>query len=110
MDLRICHAIAERRLLSFTYRGSERVVEPHLYGATMKRHEVLCAWVRRGGTASGSQPAWRTFSVNQITGLSILPERFDGPRPDFNPQDPTFEEVFRCVEPARDGASGAPVR
>lgn len=106
MDLRICHAIAERRLLSFTYRGSERVVEPHLYGVTRKRHELLCAWVRRDGTAS----AWRTFSVNQITGLSILPERFDGPRPDFNPQDPTFEEVFRCVEPAQGGAVHAPVR
>jgi hypothetical protein len=94
MDLRVCHAIAERRLLMFSYRGSVRVVEPHTYGSTRLGNEVLSAWLRAGWSRSEPEGGWRMFTWSETADVSILPEHFDGPRPRYNPGDPTFVEVF----------------
>jgi hypothetical protein len=94
MDLRICHAVAEKRLLMFTYRGSERVVEPHTYGRTTKHNDALSAWLREGWSQSAPAGGWRMFLVDEISALSILPERFTEARPRYNPNDPIFEEIF----------------
>ncbi|MBV9881266.1 MAG: hypothetical protein JO180_12255 [Gemmatirosa sp.] len=94
MDLRICHAIGERRLLMFSYGGGVRVVEPHLYGRTTAGHEALSAWMRPGWSRSDPAGGWRMFRLDAIEGLQALPERFDDPRPGFNPDDPHFPEIW----------------
>jgi predicted DNA-binding transcriptional regulator YafY len=99
MDLRICHAIAERTLLMFGYAGVVRVVEPHLYGVTTAGHEALSAWMRPGWSRQDPEGGWRMFRLDAVTDLQALPERFDAPRPDFNPDDPHFVEVFCRAAP-----------
>ena len=99
MDLRICHAISERRLLMFAYRGLVRVVEPHLYGRTTAKHEALSAWMRPGWSRTDPEGGWRMFLSEQLENLEILTETFQGPRPGFNRDDPHFVEVFSRVEP-----------
>ncbi|HJR63621.1 MAG TPA: hypothetical protein VJ803_07945 [Gemmatimonadaceae bacterium] len=105
MDVRVCHAIAERRLLMFAYRGALRIAEPHLYGKTTAGNDAMSAWMRPGWSRADPQGGWRMFRLDEVTDLSLLPEQFAGPRSDFNPDDPHFSEVFCRVQPA--DASGS---
>jgi hypothetical protein len=107
MDARICEAIARRHLLIFGYRGAVRVVEPHLYGRTTAGHEALSAWMRPGWSRIDPEGGWRMFFVDALDRVQVLPERFPGPRPDFNPQDAHFVEVFCRVEPSETPPSSA---
>jgi hypothetical protein len=94
VDVRICEAIASRRLLMFAYGGVLRVVEPHLYGLTTAGHEALSAWMRPGWSRADPQGGWRMYREDGLSALQILPEPFAGPRPGFNPADPHFREIF----------------
>ena len=96
MDLRICDAIANRRLLMFGYEGVVRVVEPHLHGRSAAGHELLSAWMRPGWSQADPEGGWRMYRVDAVERLQVLPERFDGARPGFNPADAHFVETF-CV-------------
>jgi len=111
MDLRICHAIANRALLMFGYRGTVRVVEPHLYGRNTAGHDALSAWMRPGWSRTDPNGGWRMFLLADLVSLSILPETFAGPRADYNAADPHFEAVY-CqlprVAPAASDASPTP--
>jgi hypothetical protein len=98
-DLRICHAIANRALLMFGYRGFVRVVEPHLYGRNTAGHDALSAWMRPGWSRTDPEGGWRMFLQADVTALSILPETFDAPRPDYNARDPHFEAVYCQLPP-----------
>jgi hypothetical protein len=94
MDLRVCDAIGRRNLLMFGYRGTVRVVEPHLYGRTTAGNEALSAWMRPGWSRTDPDGGWRMFLLDELADLSILPEQFAGPRPDFNAADRHFIEIF----------------
>ena len=101
MDPRVCAAIAQRKLLMFGYGGTVRAVEPHLYGVTTAGHEALSAWMRAGWSRADPEGGWRMYRMDAVTDLQVLPDGFPGPRPDFNPHDPHFVEVFcRVVAPA----------
>jgi len=105
MDLRICQAIAERQLLMFHYGGVMRVVEPHLYGVNTAGHDALSAWMRAGWSRVDPEGEWRMYLVDEVSDLQALPERFDAPRPDFNPDDPHFVETYCRVDaPPQRGA------
>lgn len=109
MDPRICLAIAERQLLMFAYGGAVRVVEPHLHGRTTAGHDALSAWMRSGWSRADPEGGWRMYRTDALEGLQILPERFPGPRPGFNPRDPHFVEVYcRVGAPGSETAAAAP--
>jgi hypothetical protein len=99
MDLRLCQAITERQLVMLTYAGVVRVVEPHLHGRTTAGHEALSAWMRPGWSRVDPSGGWRMFRLDIADALQLLPERFAGARPDFNPDDPHFVEVFCALTP-----------
>ena len=101
MDLRICHAIGERALLMFGYKGTVRVAEPHLYGRNTAGHDALSAWMRPGWSRTDPEGGWRMFLVEELEAISVLPDGFAGPRPEYNPHDPHFVEVY-CRIPAPD--------
>lgn len=104
MDVRICQAIAERRLLMLGYKGVLRVVEPHLYGRTTAGREALSAWMRPGWSRADPDGGWRLFHADAFRDLQLLPERFDGARDGFNPADAHFAERFCVVADAADAA------
>ena len=90
----VCDAIAGHRLLMFTYRGAVRVVEPHLCGRTTAEHDALSAWMRQGWSRADPEGGWRMFRLDGIEELQSLPETFEGPRAEFNPEDPHFVEIY----------------
>ena len=89
----ICDAIRARRLLMFAYGGLVRVVEPHLLGTNTAGHEALSAWLRPGHSRSTPQGGWRMYRLDGVSALQLLDEPFPGPRPGYNPGDPSFAAV-----------------
>ncbi len=94
MDPVICTAVTRRQLLMFGYKGVVRVVEPHLYGLLADGREALSAWMRPGWSRTNPDGGWRLFHADALERVQALPELFGGARPDFNPDDPHFAEVF----------------
>jgi hypothetical protein len=94
----ICNAIWARRLVRFVYDGYERVVEPHVHGINTANHEVLGGYLVAGWSASTPEAGWRNYLVRDMAGIHVLATPFDGPRPGYNPNDPSFRQVYCQLE------------
>ena len=95
----ICDAIRAKRLLRFIYEGYERIVEPHLHGINGANHEILSGWLVGGWSESRPEPGWRNYLVRDMHDVHALADRFEGPRPRYNPFDPHVRQVFCRLEP-----------
>jgi hypothetical protein len=85
--------IQEMRLAEFMYKGSWRVVEPHLLGISNKGKLCLSAFQLSGGSGQ----SWRAFLVSDISGFVCSDEHFHETRPGFNPADSTVQTVIASV-------------
>ncbi len=81
--------MANRRVISFTYDGRARTVEPHLLGYDDDGDLTLSAWQLSGGSGRG----WRDFHVARLSGLSTTGSIFAGARPEYNPRDKTIVRI-----------------
>ena len=79
MESLIITAIKEKKILSFSYSGLHRVIEPHIYGLNDGIAQLL-GYQIRGSSNSGSVPDWRRFSLAMMQNLQILNEPFPGRR------------------------------
>jgi hypothetical protein len=87
MSSTICAAIRNRAVITFSYGGGTRTVEPHCHGTSLANNEVLRAWQTQGYSSSGHHVGWKLFEVSQIVGLSTTEVRFSSNRPNYNPSD-----------------------
>lgn len=94
MDQRICDAIENHQLLSFAYRGYQRVVEPHAYGTNRRGKEVLRGYQAEGGSVSGDAYGWKLFYVAEIDNLNVLDKRFGQARDEYEPVDREIHTVY----------------
>ena len=76
----ICGAIAERRLLSFTYKSEARIAEPFILGYDEHGELVLSAVQTAGGSGVG----FRTFPIDGVTSLKAMDQKFSSFRPQYN--------------------------
>lgn len=96
MEDTIIAALERRRVLSFSYDGQPRTVNPHaLYREDQLRKIVLHAWQTDGRSNSGDLPGWRNFHLDEISGLVVLDETFFGAQPDFNPR--RFRHIIHSI-------------
>lgn len=80
-------AIEQRRIVTFTYQGFPRRVQPAAYGiGNRKGKETLHAYQIGGASQRGDIPHWRNFHVEQIESLAVLDEVFGPNPPGFQPQ------------------------
>ena len=77
MENIIIGAIKEKKVISFTYSGRQRIVEPHIYGINDGVAQLL-GYQIRGGSSKGVIPDWRRFKLSTIQNLQILNESFLG--------------------------------
>ena len=89
----IFEAIGDRRVLNFTYKGKERIVEPYIVGYDEKHKLVLSAVQLSGGSGVG----FRSFDVDALSAAAKTERRFGGTHPDYNPRDPYFAHILRQV-------------
>jgi hypothetical protein len=101
LQLEICEAIGDRRLLEFDYDGLHRVVQPYCHGFTRKGAETL----RAVQVGSGGRRFGKLWTVAKMQNLRVAAETFDADDPDYNPNDTALVEIHCSVTPARDGRS-----
>lgn len=95
----ICDAISRRLLLMFAYSDSVRVVEPHLCAVNSAGNIVMSGWMLPGYSRSDPDGAWRSFLLERMWAVQMLPQHFDGSRPGYNPTDSHMRRVI-CALPA----------
>lgn len=99
LDARIRFAIANRRLMQFTYKAGERerVAEPHDYGVRNGVTKLL-VYQLRGFTSSRDRlPAWKELDVSKIAALTVLPDAFPGSRGTAHRQHKNWDIVYARV-------------
>ena len=89
----IVEAIAQKRLLAFSYHGRERVAEPHTFGLDRWKRTLLSAYQVECEGASSAAQGWRFFFVDQLTNVRLDPRRFVAARPDFVRGDGAFKSI-----------------
>jgi predicted DNA-binding transcriptional regulator YafY len=94
MNIVLCDAIREHRLVRFVYAGYERIVEPYTYGTTRSGRELLMGWLARGWSRSEPTPGWRTFHVDEMRDIAAMAEPFAGTRAGYRGGGRRFEQVY----------------
>jgi predicted DNA-binding transcriptional regulator YafY len=88
-NLTLARAIAEKRVLKFTYDGEARVVEPHVYGRGVKGDDLLKGW-----QTNGFDGGWKLFRVSDIRTLHPTQEGFSGPRQGYKRRDAAMARIY----------------
>jgi hypothetical protein len=80
----LSEAIGSRSMVSFSYKGFERVVEPHAIYDDKSGDNTLMAWQLSGGSGVG----WRAFHTAHMSNVRATGQTFEmrGARPSFAPQ------------------------
>jgi hypothetical protein len=94
MNLLICEAISQMRLLDFYYDNNHRIVEPHAYGINDKGHQVLRCFQVGGSSNSHKAPYWRLFLENDMRELNITQQKFSSARPGYKRNDKNMVRIF----------------
>jgi predicted DNA-binding transcriptional regulator YafY len=90
MNTAILKAINQRQLLSFSYKGGQRRVEPHTYGRQPSGHDYMCAWQLAGGSGSD----FRFYRLDEMLGIAIEQAEFEGPRFGYRKGDRRFSQIY----------------
>jgi hypothetical protein len=72
-------AIEKKQLLQFTFKGFQRIAEPHAYGIKNNKRMLLVYQIA-GGTSSGSVPDWRLIPIDEIKNLGKTGQGFAAAR------------------------------
>lgn len=92
MNSIIISAINNKSLLSFTYHGDRRVVEPHTYGCDGKQVEKLSAWQISGKPLD--KPDWRLFELSDMQMLQLLDQHFSNTRHGYKRNDSRMQTIY----------------
>lgn len=92
----MCEAIRGHRLLRLNYHWGHRVVEPHAYGLNDNGHELLRVFQVSGASESGEHHGWKLLHVDEIHGLEILKEQFEGSRSGYKHGDKAMDQRIYC--------------
>lgn len=90
-------AITKKRLLRFTYKGQERIAEPHDYGIQNGIVRLFCYQV--GGRSGSRLPGWRLVDVSVVQDCEMLTQHFVGNREAPSGKHHRWDEVFIRVAP-----------
>lgn len=94
MNPTLAKAIINRELISFTYNGYSRLVEPHTYGISSTGKESLLAYQVKGGHSSGHHEPWHLFSTSKMFGVTSTGRIFSGPRKSYKRTWPPMRAIY----------------
>ncbi len=99
VDGQLRFAIAGRRLLEVSYKGSVHLVEPHDYGRQKGKDQVLVFRRRVIRGVPGSKPfGWRMFDVSLIERCVVMEETFNGSRGRTDQNHYVWDVLYARVE------------
>jgi WYL domain len=98
LDTQLRFAIANRRLLRFTYDGAARVAEPHDYGVRGGEERLLAYQRDKAGRTSPDVRGWRSLVTSKIHDCVVLEETFAGSRQAPDQQHHQWDVLYARVE------------
>ncbi|NOT98766.1 MAG: hypothetical protein HOO97_06700 [Sideroxydans sp.] len=98
MENQIISAIKEKKILTFTYKGYPRVVEPHVYGIHEGTRQLLGYQIRGSSKSGGVLPEWRRFGISEMQNLQMLSETFPGRRANPSGERSHWDQKIMVVE------------
>ncbi|MEN5313528.1 hypothetical protein [Pseudomonas koreensis] len=93
MKQTIIDAISNYQVLTFTYSGIPRVVEPHAVGLSRTGKEVIRCFQTHGGHVTPGHE-WDLCELNKISDLKISGATFHTPRPGYRRGDSHMTHIF----------------
>lgn len=99
MEEQLRQALAEHRVVLFTYHGHARRVEPHALGHVSEGRLALLGWQVAGGSASEPPTGWRTFVLPEISRLKLTRKPF-APRAGYDAATSKLKSIVAEVSQA----------
>lgn len=90
----LINAIQSRQILTFTYDGQPRTVEPHAYGLSTAGNKVIRVYQTAGRSNSGRVPDWTLMTVSKIVGLTMTGSSFSSARPGYKRGDSAMTNIY----------------
>lgn len=94
----ICKSIQNKKVISFTYKGHKRIVEPFTLGQLETTSNMtLSAWWIGGYSETKKSPHWRLYTVSKMSNLTI--ENIDSStyHQGYNPRDSRMSSIICTV-------------
>lgn len=98
LDSQLRFAIANKRLIRFTYEGAVRVAEPHDYGVRGGGTKVLAFQRQKAARKDHQVRGWRWFDISKIQDCVVLEESFSGTRETANQQHHSWDVLYARVD------------
>jgi hypothetical protein len=98
LDTQLRFAIANKRLLRFTYDGATRVAEPHDYGVRGGETKVLAYQREKAGRKSDDVRGWRWLDISKIQDCVVLEDTFRGSRHAADQQHHQWDVLYARVD------------
>lgn len=87
-------AIAQHKILSFSYETMNRTVEPYHYGILKGKQQLHAFQI--AGESHGKIPQWRNFMLYKIKDIKLHPSSFNL-RADYNPYNARYTFIEKSV-------------
>jgi predicted DNA-binding transcriptional regulator YafY len=87
------NAIHAKAVVTFTYEGTPRTVEPYMLGLSTYGNITLVGWQKSGAAGEGFQ----SYLIDKIRSALITEDAFETPRVNFNPSEFGMKHVLAKV-------------
>jgi hypothetical protein len=98
LHTRLCSAIANKRLIQFTYNGAVRIAEPHDYGVRDGSPKVLAYQRWKAGEHGQAMRGWRWLDTSKIEQCVVLDDTFAGTRADADQHHHRWDALYARVD------------
>jgi len=98
LDNQLRFAIANRRLIRFTYESVVRVAEPHDYGVRDGAVKLLAYQRQKGGRKDQHVRGWRWLDVSRMQDCVVLDDSFSGTRETADQQHHRWDVLYARVD------------
>jgi hypothetical protein len=98
LDSQLRFAIANKRLIRFTYQGATRVAEPHDYGMRDGVDKVLAYQREKAGRKDQRARGWRSLDTTKIQDCIVLEDSFSGTRERADQQHLRWDVLYARVD------------
>jgi hypothetical protein len=98
LDNQLRFAIANKRLIRFTYESVVRIAEPHDYGLRDGAAKLLAYQRQKAARKDQKVRGWRWLDVAKIQACTVLEESFSGTRQAADQQHHQWDVLYARVD------------
>jgi hypothetical protein len=98
IDSQLRFAIANKRLIQFTYESALRIAEPHDYGVRGGAPKLLAFQRQKAGRRDRHVRGWRWLDISKVEDCVVLEDSFSGTREAAGQQHHHWDVLYARVD------------